>query len=35
MGYIAEDRFRLDLRTIFPEQDGNVTENFLAIFGKL
>ncbi len=35
MGYVAEDRFRLDLRTIFPEQDESVVENLLAIFGKV
>jgi hypothetical protein len=35
MGYIAEDRFRLDLRTVFPDQDGKVVENLLAIFRKL
>ncbi|MDF1656719.1 MAG: L-seryl-tRNA(Sec) selenium transferase [Verrucomicrobiales bacterium] len=35
MGYIAEDRFRVDLRTVFPEQDGKVVENFLAIFRKV
>lgn len=35
MGYIAEDRFRIDLRTVFPEQDGMVVENFLAIFRKV
>lgn len=32
MGYVAEDRFRLDLRTVFPEQDETLTENLLAIF---
>lgn len=35
MGYIAEDRFRIDLRTVFPEQDGKLVENFLAIFRKV
>ncbi|MDF2377378.1 MAG: L-seryl-tRNA(Sec) selenium transferase [Verrucomicrobiales bacterium] len=35
MGYVAEDRFRIDLRTVFPEQDRKVIENLLAIFGKL
>lgn len=35
MGYVAEDRFRIDLRTVFPEQDAKVSENFLAIFGKV
>jgi len=34
MGYVAEDRYRIDLRTVFPEQDGIVVKNFLAIFGK-
>lgn len=32
MGYVAEDRFRIDLRTVFPEQDAPLTENLLAIF---
>ncbi|MEM7603046.1 MAG: L-seryl-tRNA(Sec) selenium transferase, partial [Verrucomicrobiota bacterium] len=32
MGYVAEDRFRIDLRTVFPEQDEKVVENVLAIF---
>lgn len=31
MGYIAEDRFRIDLRTVFPEQDAALVENILAI----
>ncbi|MDF1823998.1 MAG: L-seryl-tRNA(Sec) selenium transferase [Verrucomicrobiales bacterium] len=35
MGYIAGDRFRIDLRTVFPEQDGKVVENLLAIFRKV
>ncbi|MAS95855.1 MAG: L-seryl-tRNA(Sec) selenium transferase [Verrucomicrobiales bacterium] len=35
IGYTAEDRYRLDLRTIFPEQDEILTKNILAIFGKL
>ena len=26
IGYIADDKFRLDLRTIFPEQDGDVAK---------
>jgi L-seryl-tRNA(Ser) seleniumtransferase len=26
VGYISADRFRLDLRTIFPEQDARVVE---------
>ena len=26
IGYIAGDRFKLDLRTIFPHQDGLVVE---------
>lgn len=34
MGYVAEDRFRLDLRTIFPEQDAIVVQNLLEIFRK-
>ncbi len=34
MGYVAEDRFRIDLRTVFPEQDERVSENLLAIFRK-
>jgi len=32
MGYVAEDRFRIDLRTVFPEQDEDVAKNLLAIF---
>jgi hypothetical protein len=24
IGYIADDRFKLDLRTIFPQQDDSV-----------
>ncbi|MEX2579268.1 MAG: L-seryl-tRNA(Sec) selenium transferase [Verrucomicrobiales bacterium] len=32
MGYVAEDRFRIDLRTVFPEQDDSLVENLLAIF---
>ena len=35
IGYVAEDRFRIDLRTVFPEQDQIVVENLLAIFEKL
>ncbi len=31
MGYVAEDRFRIDLRTVFPEQDAAVAKNLLAI----
>jgi L-seryl-tRNA(Ser) seleniumtransferase len=31
-GYVAEDRFRIDLRTVFPDQDAEVTKNLLAIF---
>ncbi|MEM9282522.1 MAG: L-seryl-tRNA(Sec) selenium transferase [Verrucomicrobiota bacterium] len=34
MGYVAEDCFRIDLRTVFPEQDAILTENLLAIFRK-
>ncbi|MEM9017920.1 MAG: L-seryl-tRNA(Sec) selenium transferase [Verrucomicrobiota bacterium] len=32
MGYVAEDRYRIDLRTVFPEQDKILVENLLAIF---
>jgi len=32
MGYVAENRFRVDLRTVFPEQDAKLVENLLAIF---
>lgn len=32
MGYVAENRYRIDLRTVFPEQDVSLTENLLAIF---
>lgn len=31
MGYIAEDAYRIDLRTVFPEQDVTLVENILAI----
>lgn len=31
MGYVAENRYRIDLRTVFPEQDAQVSENLLAI----
>lgn len=31
VGYVAEDRFRIDLRTVFPEQDAALVENILAI----
>ncbi|MEQ1842225.1 MAG: L-seryl-tRNA(Sec) selenium transferase, partial [Verrucomicrobiales bacterium] len=31
MGYIAEDSYRIDLRTVFPEQDVSLVENLLAI----
>jgi len=32
MGYVAEDSYRIDLRTVFPEQDASLIENILAIF---
>ena len=32
MGYIAEDCFRLDLRTIFPRQDQQVIEALRKVF---
>jgi L-seryl-tRNA(Ser) seleniumtransferase len=31
MGYIAEDSYRIDLRTVFPAQDALLVENLLAI----
>jgi L-seryl-tRNA(Ser) seleniumtransferase len=31
MGYVAEDSYRIDLRTVFPEQDAILVENILAI----
>ena len=34
VGYIADDRYRIDLRTVFPEQDKIVLENLLDIFRK-
>ena len=34
MGYIAGDRFKLDLRTIFPHQDGLVIEAIIAACTK-
>ncbi len=33
IGYIAEDKYRLDLRTIMPEQDAAVIENLRAVLG--
>ena len=35
MGYVADDRYRIDLRTVFPEQDKIVLENLLDIFRKV
>ncbi len=35
MGYVADDRYRIDLRTVFPEQDKIVSENLLDIFRKV
>jgi L-seryl-tRNA(Ser) seleniumtransferase len=32
IGYIAGDRFRLDLRTIFPRQDEDVIRAIRAVF---
>ncbi len=32
VGFVAEDSYRIDLRTVFPEQDHALTENLLAIF---
>ena len=34
IGYTADERFRIDLRTVFPEQDEIVAESILAIFCK-
>jgi L-seryl-tRNA(Ser) seleniumtransferase len=34
IGYIAGDRFKLDLRTIFPQQDGLVVEAICAVCTK-
>lgn len=31
MGYTEEDSYRVDLRTVFPEQDASLVENLLAI----
>ncbi|MDF1815217.1 MAG: L-seryl-tRNA(Sec) selenium transferase [Verrucomicrobiales bacterium] len=31
VGYVAEDKYRLDLRTIMPEQDADVIENLKAV----
>ncbi len=33
VGYIAEDRFRLDLRTVFPRQDSDLAEAIRGAFG--
>jgi len=35
MGYVAENRLRIDLRTVFPEQDDSVADILLAISGKV
>lgn len=34
MGYTAEDGYRLDLRTVFPEQDSILSDNLLDFFRK-
>jgi L-seryl-tRNA(Ser) seleniumtransferase len=34
MGYKSEEGFRIDLRTVFPEQDVPLVKNLLAIFDK-
>lgn len=31
MGYITDDSYRVDLRTVFPEQDASLVENIVAI----
>jgi L-seryl-tRNA(Ser) seleniumtransferase len=31
LGYVADDSYRVDLRTVFPEQDAILVENILAI----
>jgi hypothetical protein len=33
IGYIANDRFKLDLRTIFPQQDDLVVETIHGAYG--
>ena len=32
MGYKSDDAYRIDLRTIFPEQDADLIENLKAAF---
>ncbi len=32
VGYISRNRFKLDLRTIFPEQDGKLIESLRGCF---
>ena len=32
IGYVADDCFKIDLRTVFPEQDEAIARNLLAIF---
>ncbi|MFT5469496.1 MAG: L-seryl-tRNA(Ser) seleniumtransferase [Verrucomicrobiales bacterium] len=32
IGYVADDSFKIDLRTVFPEQDDAIAKNLLAIF---
>jgi L-seryl-tRNA(Ser) seleniumtransferase len=34
IGYVADDCLRIDLRTVFPEQDGILAQILLAIFPK-
>jgi L-seryl-tRNA(Ser) seleniumtransferase len=34
IGYIARDTFKLDLRTVFPEQDGELAGAILALAGS-
>ncbi|MEM7014788.1 MAG: L-seryl-tRNA(Sec) selenium transferase, partial [Verrucomicrobiota bacterium] len=34
IGYVADDGYKIDLRTVFPEQDETLTKNLLAIFQK-
>ena len=29
MGYITDEKFRIDLRTIFPRQDQTLTESII------
>jgi len=35
IGYIADGRYKLDLRTVFPRQDENLFQAIHHVFGKI